>query len=643
MNLRWFTAGLMGCSFLLLILGGYAVYRHEAMRLRAEAFANLRVIGDLKADQVVRWRNERLADARLHASGIIMTSLLRWLREGGPEESRLRLQERLRQLRILQDYQDVLLITDHGEPLLSTRRDDLEVEAGTRALVLQVAATGVPMIGELFPCQQCADIHLDIAAPVLNDDGHTLAVLVLRADPTQYLYPLLEAWPTASASAETLLVRQDGAEVVILNKPRHRATPALHSRIPLDQTDVTYVQAAHGHTGAVSGVDYRGVRVLSDIRQVPGSAWFMLNEIDEAEALAGLRLRGYAIATIIILAILLAITMAGYLGSARRRALYRTLYRTERRRSELDREIRATLYSIGDGVITTDARGCVTRVNPVAEQLTGWSEADAIGKPIQEVFRIINEDSRATVDNPVDHVLREGAVVGLANHTLLIARDGVERPIADSGAPVRDASGAITGTVLVFRDQSAERAAHNALRDAAQLLRTVIDTIPVRVFWKDRELRYLGGNQLLARDAGVATTDDIVGKDDFQMAWHAHAEAYRELDRTIIASGDPHLGREEILTTPTGKRIWQRTNKVPLRDHDGAVIGILGTYEDITEWKEAEARLSAQIDELQRWYRATVGRESRVRELKAEINKLLARLGEPPRYRQTEETHDGTA
>ena len=96
-------------------------------------------------------------------------------------------------------------------------------------------------------------------------------------------------------------------------------------------------------------------------------------------------------------------------------------------------------------------------MNPVAERLTGWQEAEAQGKPMGEVFRIVNEETRAKVEDPVTRVLRDGLIVGLANHTLLIAKDGSECPIADSGAPICDESGAITGVVLVFQDQTESR------------------------------------------------------------------------------------------------------------------------------------------------------------------------------------------
>jgi len=118
---------------------------------------------------------------------------------------------------------------------------------------------------------------------------------------------------------------------------------------------------------------------------------------------------------------------------------------------------RTTLRSIGDAVIATDERGQVQFMNPIAERVTGWSEADASGRSLREVFPIFNEESGAPVENPVEKVLRHGAIVGLANHTVLRQRGGIDVPIDDSAAPIKDADGRITGVVLVFRDASEEK------------------------------------------------------------------------------------------------------------------------------------------------------------------------------------------
>jgi PAS domain S-box-containing protein len=143
---------------------------------------------------------------------------------------------------------------------------------------------------------------------------------------------------------------------------------------------------------------------------------------------------------------------------------------TEQRRAQeelrqSEARLGVTLASIGDAVISTDKNGRVAFMNAVAEQLTGWNQREAIGVPLDNLFKIVNEFTRKTVENPVTRVLREGVIVGLANHTILISKNGSERPIDDSAAPIRDAKGDLIGVVLVFRDATNQRETErNALR-----------------------------------------------------------------------------------------------------------------------------------------------------------------------------------
>jgi len=172
-----------------------------------------------------------------------------------------------------------------------------------------------------------------------------------------------------------------------------------------------------------------------------------------------------------------------------------------------EEQLRVTLYSIGDAVIVTDTQGRVTLMNPVAEALTGWNEADALGKPLAQVFHILNEETRTVVENPVARVLRDGVVIGLANHTLLIARDGREIPIADSGAPVRDARGKIVGVVLVFRDQTKERQAQRLVHQARDFAESIVATVREPLVVLDAHLRVISANHAFYRTFQVTPAE----------------------------------------------------------------------------------------------------------------------------------------
>lgn len=145
------------------------------------------------------------------------------------------------------------------------------------------------------------------------------------------------------------------------------------------------------------------------------------------------------------------------------------------------------------------------------------------------------------------------------------------------------------------------KASAKKLEESHNLLKTIIDTTPMRIFWKDTQSRYLGCNSVFAKDAGMQHPDDLLGKDDYLMGWKAQAELYRADDQAVMQSGIPKIFYDEPQTTPDGKQIWLRTSKVPLRDKDnGKIIGLLGLYEDITEHKQVEEslrKLSLAVDQ----------------------------------------------
>ena len=400
-------------------------------------------------------------------------------------------------------------------------------------------------------------------------------VVLLEADPSKWLYPYLAMRPMAAESAETVLVRREGDDIVFLSPLRHNSAPPVTFRRLANVMGFAALAAVEGHEGFGAFVDYRGEPVFAATIRLDRAPWGIVVKVDQQEALAGYRQEIRRTGTTVIAVILGFWAVAFMLVLGWRR-------RAEAALREGEERYRATLYSIGDAVIATDQGSRVKQMNPVAEKLTGWTESQASGRPLDEVFRIVNEETHAVVESPVARVLREGHVVGLANHSLLIGKDGKESPIADSGAPIRNEKGGTTGVVLVFRDQTKERAAQKALKESEAFNRTIVESIPQQLFLKDRNGVYLAVNQPYAASLGCRP-DQLVGKDDFAFYPTELAEKYRADDRAVMESGQVKDMEERFLAQ--GKEYWVHTIKAPGSDDGGQVTAVRGLFEDITARK----------------------------------------------------------
>jgi two-component system, LuxR family, sensor kinase FixL len=274
--------------------------------------------------------------------------------------------------------------------------------------------------------------------------------------------------------------------------------------------------------------------------------------------------------------------------------------------------LRVTLSSIGDAVLATDAAGRVSYLNPVAERLTGWSTKDADGQPLAQVFRIVNEESRAVVENPAAKVLREGKVVGLANHTLLISRDGKEVAIDDSAAPIRDANGEITGVVLVFRDVTGRRAAERLMAQQAAELRQRAELMDsLHCFVRDLEDRVVYWNPGAAVFYGYRAAEAL-GQVSHDLLKTVFPAALDEIRGHMFETGE--WDGELLHTRRDGSRVTVASHWALHRDENGRPVSILETNIDITERLQLIAKERA------------LESEKALREAEAELARVLRAL-----------------
>ncbi|NLG35676.1 MAG: PAS domain S-box protein [Lentisphaerae bacterium] len=261
--------------------------------------------------------------------------------------------------------------------------------------------------------------------------------------------------------------------------------------------------------------------------------------------------------------------------------------------SESEGRLAATLRSIGDGVIVCDRDGRITSLNEVAETLTGWPSAEAAGRDIGEVFRIVDARTRAAATPPVERSLREGVVVGLANHTVLIGRDGTEYQIADSCAPIRDPSGAVLGAVLVFRDVTADYRRREELREAESRVRAVLEGLPEGILAADLETHgIVFANDTLCRMLGM-TREEILGKTpaDIHPA-EAMPRIMDECGRMLRTETSVALDIPVLRKDGTALSADFKVSRIEL---DGRCCA-LAVFTDITVRKQAEEALRVERD-----------------------------------------------
>ncbi len=570
---------------LFILLAGFLYYQQEAGAIRQDKQNELRAIASLKVSHINRWRKERIADATVITERpFFIQRVQQWLADQRKGELQRSIIHDLSSIVSPYNYQAVLLSSVEGKLLLSSgyglNHFGLEASHKIREAVSRQHITST----DFYYCTLENEIHYDVIAPLLNNKKQTIAFLVLRMNPQDYFFPMIQSWPTPSKSAETLIVRQKGDSVVFLNDLRYMQNTALQLQIPLSQKQMPAVQAVLGYGGIMEGIDYRGEKVLADIRSIPNTPWYMIAKVDKKEIYKNLYVKSMYIGGFTLLLILSLASGISLIYNSRQKNIYRNLWQSQQ-------EFKTTLYSIGDAVITTDRQGNIKHMNHIAQQLTGWKESKARGEKLEKVFIIINEITRSRVENPVEKVLREGLIVGLANHSLLISKEGKEIPIADTGAPIKDKKGNTIGVVLVFRDQTEERKAQRALEDSERLYKEAQNVAHIGHWKLDPEVGTPVWSEEIFRIFGL---DPEKGEPSFtDHETHVHPDDWPLLNESVTKAGTDgnSFDIEFRIIRPDGEIRWMHAIGTTTKDKKGKVVNIFGTAQDVSLRKQAEEKL----------------------------------------------------
>ena len=416
-----------------LVAAGGVYFRNHVTQRRADVERQLSVVAELKVSDLVNWRGERFGDATLlHRNAVFAGLVQRAFANSRDAQAWNQLHNWLRQVQEAYGYEDVFLMDAQGVARISV--PDRAVGAGELENARRVFFSGQVSLEDFYRDEAGGVPHLSLLVPIPGETnrGRPLGIVMLEIDPTKYIYPLLERWPTPSPTAETLLVRRDGDDVLYLNELRFRKNTALSLRFPLTRTELPAVKAALGQEGIVDGTDYRGVPVIAALRAVPGTPWFLVARMDTAEFMEPIDTSLWLTASLVGALLLAAGAALGLIWRHQRIRQY-----TDRDKERLlaaealaagAAQYRAVTQTAADAIVTADSAGTIVGWNTGAERIFGYSEVEALGLSLTRLMPQLYRDGHLAGVNRVQgggqrHVI--GGTVELHGLT----KSGAEFPL----------------------------------------------------------------------------------------------------------------------------------------------------------------------------------------------------------------------
>lgn len=442
---------------------GWSYYASQKSAVHRAAMATLASIADLKASQIAGWYRERLVDAEMFTDPqVISDEIAEFRAQPADAERRAELQQWMQRLQLRYDYTSVHLSDEKGGRLLSVPDDPSPPSAHALAHIASAIRQKKVVASDLHLGAKSGQIHLTLSVPVgghSRTDPRIIGVFQFLIDPSRFLFPLVRTWPTPSRTAETLLVRREGGELIYLSDRRDRPGAALRTRVPPGKSaDILSALAAPAAESVVLSTDHRDQPILLAVRAIPGTPWLMVAKVDLAEVDAPLTKLAWT--TAMIVAILIA---AAFLGVG---LLWRQ--RTIHAVHEREALFRALFDDAPVGYHEIDAQGRIVRVNRTELALLGYAEGDLIGR---ELAGFTADPAEAAAEIAA---LQAGRLpASLVVERQFRRQDGTFLPVLISSRQLRTASGAVAGLRSSMQDLTERKRAETALRESQEKYRTL--------------------------------------------------------------------------------------------------------------------------------------------------------------------------
>jgi PAS domain S-box-containing protein len=611
-NIKLFLPLLVFVAISLLIGAIYfSSFRKIEILIQDQKLRDLGAIADMKAGQIAAWRETHIRLAESFTSDSILAAEFgQWLREGMPSNGRKqRLRQMLTELQHVNGYKSILLLDRQGTVRLSLK--DYSILGAEDARLAEQAMDRREEVLSDFYRHDYGDkeVGIILTAPLTIADGNSgrvVGAVVLQIDPHTSLYPLINAWPTRSASAETLLVRRDGDDVLFLNDVRHRKGTALDLRIPLNTSGLPSAMAIRGMLSTTEGVDYRGIPVVSEMRQVSGMPWFVVSKIDREELFAPVnRLKQWSTALWSTLVAIGGLLVFVWLRVYRARFSYlQAQHAAAVEREMLVKHFEYLTRYANDIIIVTDGEGNIVEANERAQQAYGYTRDEMLRMRVPD-FRDPAED-RTLLQRQLEQLRRFGE---LRYETVNLRKDRTRFPVEVSARLIE-----VKGTRYVqgiIRDISERRRTEEALRKSEILLKESqqmahigsweMDLKNNILYWSDENYRIFEVDP--ARfGASYEAFLDTVHPDDREMVNRAYTDSVNNrTPYTII----------HRLQFPDQRVKYVQEWCETYYDEEGSPLRSIGTTQDITAQQLAQNELRASARQIEDLYnRAPCGYHS---------------------------------
>lgn len=590
LNTRGQFVVLIAIASILVAIGGYFIYSYQANKTLQSKEKTLTAITTLKSKQLSDWFLDELHENQIIATDPYLTEEVKIFMRSGSLADKSRLTKFLSQIKNEHDYKDVIIVSFNGK-IEATAGEQSGVLNEVELRTIEKAFIQKKSFGtNLFRHESNGEekIFISFISVIKDADNNVLAALIGRFDASLFVYPLIEEWPIPSQTAESFLFRLEADSILYLNNLQHNNNAALNLRFPVKNTELLASQAVSGKLGLVSGKDYRNIDVTGFVSKVEGTPWYLISKIDDSEMYQGKYVIAGVVIGLALLLIFIIIFFIGFIYKRRQKNIFKELYIKESEAWQQQEKFKVTMDSLGEGVIVTDMDAKVQYINKHAETLTGWKYSDALGRNLGEVYFVKNEETGEKVNNILEKVKKQGIVKELANHTLLVSKNGNEIPVMDTGAPIFDADGLLTGVVITFQDETEKRTQNRLVKESEQNLREFFENDISGDYAATADGEILKCNPAFARILGYSSPDELVGRNfkDFYKNQVDRDEFLKKIQMSKILNGF-----EVILKHKEGSEIFCKENIVGVFDASGSLVKYFGYLQDLTQQRVAEEKL----------------------------------------------------